>query len=129
MTQTNLNLNYKTMTKTILNNYYNAYDNNFSSMNIFYNNNSVFTFMEEEFNSFHELTSRLVDFYKIHKFNHNILKHDAQPFDNNKLLLSVSGTISTNNQNQLQNFSETLVIEQMVNGDLKIINTIFRVCD
>ncbi|MBA42936.1 MAG: hypothetical protein CMF62_02865 [Magnetococcales bacterium] len=118
---------YKDIAKQFCNEYYYAYDTEFKSLLKFYNNKSVFTFCEEEFLNFETLNNRLVNYYMVNSFKHDINKIDAQPVGEKGILITIVGTVKVNNLHHDQDFVETILLEENKDNVMFVINTIFRV--
>lgn len=105
--------------------YYTIYDDNFDQLGNIFSSNPCITFMDDKMSSFDEFKNK-VRLNNIHKFCHHSLSGNTQPIDQDKLLLTITGKLSVNNDIHIYNFMETIVLQRMNNNSFVIINTIFQ---
>lgn len=118
--------NYKNITEQFCKTYYSTYDSDFTNLRKFYKQNSLFTFAGEEFVGFDKLLNRVHN-SGIHKFTHNNLSIDAQPFGDRCILINVFGRVSINYLVRSFPFVETLVIMKDINNSFYVYNTMFKI--
>lgn len=124
-----MRFNYKNFTEELCKIYYNYFDNNFIGLSNLFTNETICTFLDEELLGFNQLINRLNQ-YGIHKFTHHNININSQPVNDRALLVNVNGTISVNNSNLVNKFTETiLLIRSDYDSKYYITNYIFRLIE
>nr|QBK88443.1 MAG: nuclear transport factor 2 domain protein [Mimivirus LCMiAC01] len=125
----NVRKNYKAITKSFCQFYFNLYDNNFLALKKLYKPNSLFIFIDEEFVGFDAVYGKIMH-NNIFKFKHHDMNVNAQPVDNNSLLITINGTVSINYDYRPHNFTETILLRKNHNNNnFFVSNTIFNLHD
>lgn len=102
--------NYQELGNEFINHYYNNFDNSFFELVNVFENDSKFTFLDDEVIGFHNFYNLLVNKHCFTSVNHIIDKIKTQPLGDKTLIIQVNGRISVNNQEYLH-FAETFVLQ------------------
>lgn len=124
ITLTNDNINYKELLREFSLYYYNIFDSNYFLLNNLYFNNTLFTYNGCEFYGF----NALINFFSnndVYFFKHRKLHITGQPLNSTDMLINVYGTISYNNNNIDEYFTECITLKK-INGSYFITNNIFQ---
>ena len=124
----NVRDNYKKITQKFCEHYYHQYDKNFPSLGYLYKPNSMFTFIDTNIIGFRNLCKKLQSngIYKIVHHNVNVC---SQPMGADAILISVNGTLTTNNNFSPSNFTETIILKKDPDNRFYIYQTIFNILD
>ena len=118
-------VNYKLVAEKFLEFYYGLYDNDFARLESVYTQNPMITFADEAFSKFSDLHRKLTSDYRICKFIHQNISFNAQPINENTILINVSGDLRVNAFDGGK-FTETIVIATNNQQNYFITHTIFR---
>ena len=122
----NNNIDYKKIGQEFCNIYYKRLNLNLNNIRDFFELNCKFVFLGEECIGINNYLN-LLNSKSIQLLNSNIKHIDSTITDNNNLLISVMGVITSNNINYF-NFIETFILKK-VNNNYLIINKIFRLVE
>jgi len=130
--QTDVRYHHKNIAQEFCKQYYTQYDSNFANLSGFYRQDSIFTFLEEEYMGYQNLYNRMISHYGLQKLTHQIKTIDSQPLGAKTLLITVTGLIRANDHtmpnSQFSHFVETMVLQKDdQQNTFFVISTIFRV--
>jgi hypothetical protein len=123
------NINYEKLAFEFCRFYYNMFDNDFPSLQNIYVKTSYITFRNEKFGTFVDLKWKVYD-NKIWSFTHHEIHGNAQPVENDAVLISTYGIISANRSLTKHKFNEILLLQKdNCNGRYYIQNSVFNLID
>ena len=108
--------------------YYTIYDNNFDQLGSVFSENPYITFLNDKLGSFNEFRNRARQ-HNIYKFHHYNLCGNLQPIDSEKLLITITGKLSINNQIHIYKFIETIILQRTGGNHFLVTNTMFQLVD
>jgi hypothetical protein len=121
--------NYRNLTEDFCHDFYTSYDRSLDNLKYFMNNKTYITYINQEFSGVNSWLDKLSDQQNIYRITHHSINITAQPLINsNKILLSVHGKISNNNNYNKKKYIETLVVE-LHNNKFTICNYIIKIVD
>lgn len=120
----NVNKDYKKIAQDFCEKYYVAFDNNFMAIGNLCKNKTKFTFFRKEVMGFNKLF-KLLQKHNIYTFKHHNIDVNAQPINDNSLLIHSTGSLSINGSNQ-KKYSETLILHKNTKNRFYIKNLIIK---
>lgn len=123
----NVQAMYKEIAKQFCKKYYETYDSDITKLESFYLPVAMFTYLEEEFVGFGNFKKKLQNL-SIRSVKHEINTIDAQPINQEKLYIMITGTISVNGDFSKTKFSEFICLSKgTTDQNFYINNTMFRI--
>lgn len=122
---TNILDNYTDICSEFCEYYYSGLDKNYNKLKSLYTNDSLFTVYGKDLKGFTEFVTYLKKL-GINKMYHDDMDVHSQPVDNSTILISVTGTLTSNQTFLTREFSEVILLSLVDNNNYRVINTIIK---
>lgn len=117
---------YKKIAQDFCLEYYTLYDDDCTKLRKMYHSEALFLYLDNEITGFSNWLQILRN-NSYYKFIHHNMHVGSMPINESNILMTITGTITLNNNSKENTFTETILLEKDKNNNFCICATIFKV--